>query len=238
MSKRKLLLISNSRKLGDEYLEHAEEVITNFLGKDRRRALFIPFAACNISYEQYTQTPAERFRNFGYDLQSIHELKNHKTACAEAEAIVVGGGNTFQLLKKLYDTELLGPIRKAVESGIPFIGWSAGATICCPTIKTTNDMPVVWPHTPDALDLVPFQINPHYTDELPMGFSGESRERRIGEFVALHQKVYVVGLRENTMLEVQGQSIRLLGELPAKVFLQDQSPAEYTSEDSLNFLLA
>lgn len=238
MSKKKLLLISNSRKFGYKYLEHVEGVLTNFLGENVRKVLFIPFAVINISYEKGTQMPAERFRSFGYDLTSIHETRDPKKSCAEAEAIVIGGGNTFQLLKKLYDTDLLDTIRDAVESGIPLIGWSAGATICCPTIKTTNDMPVVWPHALDALELVPFQINPHYTDDLPTGFSGESREKRIGEFVSLHKKVYVVGLRENTMLEVKGQSIRLLGELPAKVFLQGQSPAEYTSEDSLNFLLA
>ena len=238
MSKKRLLLISNSRKSGYRYLEHAENILPRFLGKEVKKALFIPFGGVNVSYEEYTQLPAERFRVFGYDLQSIHETPDPKKACLEAEAIVVGGGNTFHLLKKLYEADLLGVIREAVELGVPLIGWSAGSTVCCPTIQTTNDMPVVWPQALAALALVPFQINPHFTNALPEGFSGESREKRIEEFMSLHRNVYVVGLPENTILEVSSRSVRLHGEFPAKILLHGQAPVEYTSDDSLNFLLA
>ncbi len=237
MPEKKLLLISNSRKYGCQYLEHVEGAIKDFLNTQVKKALFIPFAGITISFENFAQMTAERFRSMGYDMESIHESSDPQRACAEAEAIVIGGGNTFQLLKKLQEADLISPIRQAVDSGTLLIGWSAGATICGLTIQTTNDMPVAWPKVPDALALVPFQINPHYTDEVPPGFSGESREKRIAEFISLHRKVYVVGLRENTMLEIRGQSVRLLGPHPTKVFFYGKPPEEYTSAQSLDFLM-
>jgi len=236
MSKKQLLLISNSRQAGYPYLGHASTPIKEFLGKKVKEVLFVPFAGVVISYDNYSMMARKAFEELGYQLVSMHEVSDPVEAVSKAQAIVIGGGNTFHLLKQLYDSDLLKSIRDAVESGVHYVGWSAGANVAGPTIKTTNDMPVVWPPSLDALSLVPFQINPHYHDDVHPGFTGETREERITEYTFLHKNSYVVGLREGTMLEVQGSSTRLIGEKPARIFVHGKPPAEYNAQDSLDFL--
>ncbi len=158
-------------------------------------------------------------------------------AVQSAEAIAIGGGNTFHLLRELYETGLIESIKARVEAGVPYIGWSAGSNVACPTIRTTNDMPIVEPQSFSALNLVPFQINPHYTDEQLTNHSGETREQRLAEFLKANTGATVVGLREGSILRIEGERIKLLGEKTARVFKSGEEAKEYKPADSLEFLL-
>ena len=178
---RRLLLISSSRTHSTGYLDHCAAEIGDFLGPVGR-VLFVPFALRD--HAGYAATARERFAAMGYRLDSLHEAGDDPAAAAravaEAEAMFIGGGNTFRLLKTLYDLELLAPIRRRVEAGMPYLGASAGSNVACVTIRTTNDMPIVEPPSFDALDLVPFNLNPHYLDPDPGStHRGETREERI-----------------------------------------------------------
>ena len=237
MSQKRLLLLSNSKNYGGGYLEHAGIAIKDFLGEQIRTVLFVPFAGVRISFDEFTVMVRERFQEMGYELNSVHETGNPHDAVKSAEAIVVGGGNTFHQLSCLYETDLLETIRARANDGTPYIGWSAGSNVACPTIKTTNDMPVVEPRSFDALGLVPFQINPHYTDAHPPGHSGETRAERIAEFIQVNPNVSVVGLREGSMLRIEGSTIKLLGDKDARIFQKGKEPADYNTEASLHFLL-
>jgi len=188
-----LLLISSSNVHGYGYLDHAEPEIRSVLG-GRRRVAFVPFALKD--HAGYTARVAERLDRMGVDAFQVGNADDLR----QAEAIFIGGGNTFRLLKALYDRDLLQIIRERVRAGVPYIGSSAGTNVAAPTIKTTNDMPIVEPPSFDALGLVPFQINPHYLDPDPGStHKGESREERIREFLE-ENDTPVVGLREGTML--------------------------------------
>jgi dipeptidase E len=174
----------------------------------------------------------------GYEVDSVHRAIDPKAAVMKAEAIAVGGGNTFHLLDGLYRNELIEAIRARVRGGTPYIGWSAGSNVACPTIKTTNDMPIVEPPSFSALGLVPFQINPHYLDAHPEGHQGETREERILEFIEANPGVHVIGLREGSILRVEGVDIKLLGSKTARVFIKGREAKEYGPDDPLQSLLA
>lgn len=234
---RRLLLLSNSRNAGQGYLDHALAPIRSFLGASRKRVLFIPYAGVRLSYDDYAANVRERFEAMGYALDSIHEAANPARAVDEAGVLVVGGGNTFHLLFALAERGLIEHIRARVLAGLPYVGWSAGSNIACPTIRTTNDMPIVEPPSFEALGLVPFQINPHYTDLHPPGHQGETRAERIEEFCTVNPSVPVVGLPEGTMLRVEGNRLTLLGSLPAYVFRHGFAPTEYAPGDGLQFLI-
>ncbi|HKR00859.1 MAG TPA: dipeptidase PepE, partial [Pyrinomonadaceae bacterium] len=163
MSRKRLLLLSNSMNYGQEFLEHAEGDIRDFLGDGVKRVLFVPFAGVTRTYDQYAAAVGEKFKEIGYELVPVHKAADAAEAIRSAEAVAVGGGNTFHLLRGLYESGLIESIRERVEAGLPYIGWSAGSNVACPTIRTTNDMPIVEPPSFNALNLVPFQINPHYT---------------------------------------------------------------------------
>jgi dipeptidase E len=156
----------------------------------------------------------------------VHDAADPVGAIAGAEAIVVSGGNTFALLAALYDRGLLDAMRRRVRAGAPYIGWSAGANLACPTIRTTNDMPIVQPPSFAALGLVPFQINPHFTDALIPNHGGETRSERLEEFLVANPEATVVGLREGTMLRVEGDTVMLVGDKPARVFRSGREPEE------------
>jgi len=155
----------------------------------------------------------------------------------EAQAIAVGGGNTFHLLSHIYSNALLDVISERVNEGLPYMGWSAGSNLACPTIKTTNDMPIVQPPSFEAVGAVPFQINPHYLDAHPAGHGGETREDRIREFIEVNRDMYVAGLREGSTLRVEGNDMELLGDKPLRVFRFGHDPAEIEPVDDVNFLL-
>jgi dipeptidase E len=233
----RLLLISNSTNQGEAYLDYPKNNIKEFLGHRPVKALFIPYAAITFSFDTYEEKVSERFREIGHDIVSIHHFNDPVTAVKEASAIVVGGGNTWKLLKMIRDNNLIDIVQQKVHSGIPYIGWSAGSNVACPTIRTTNDMPVVEPDSFRAFNLIPFQINPHYLDANPAGHAGETREQRIEEFIETNPGVFVAGLREGTMLVRKNEKINLFGPRKIRVFKKGFAPAELGNSDDLSFLL-
>lgn len=233
----KLLLISNSTNAGEGYLEHAEKSIRTFLKPEVKRILFVPYAGVSISWDDYSGKVRERFRELGFETESVHRHTHPVQSVQQAECIVVGGGNTFNLLDQVQRNGLLPAIREKVREGTPYIGWSAGSNLCCPSIKTTNDMPVVEPRSFDALDLVPFQINPHYLDANPEGHAGETREMRILEFLEMNREIYIVGLREGTMLQYISGELELTGPRSARIFHYQKETLEVQPGEKLDFLL-
>jgi dipeptidase E len=211
----RLLLLSNSTNYGGTFLGHAGEALRAFLGSDSGEALFVPYAAVRFPLDEFAAKVADRFAEFGWRIRPIHHERDPRAAVAAAQAIVVGGGNTFQLLDRLQREGLIRPIRSRVRAGAAYIGWSAGANIACPTIRTTNDMPILEPASFEALGLVQFQINPHYTAERIPHHGGETRVERLLEFVTANPGMRVIGLPEGTMLQVEDCGMQLLGERAA-----------------------
>ncbi len=232
----KLLLISNSTNSGEAYLDYPKYDIKDFLGPQIKKILFIPYAGVTFSFDDYEKKVQERFDEIGYIVDSIHLHPDPVKAVKEAEAIVVGGGNTWQLTRMMHDQKLIDPIREKVLKGTPYVGWSAGSNMACPTIKTTNDMPITDPHGLHALNLIPFQINPHYLDANPDGHAGETREQRIEEFLEVNQDTTVMGLREGTMLLVRNTNIELIGPRPARIFNFGKEALEFNPGEDLSFL--
>ena len=221
--KKRLLLISNSTQHGRGYLEHAEEELRDLL-RGVKRVLFVPYAL--LDRDGYAETARAKFSQMGFELESIHRVPDPRKAVETAEAIFIGGGNTFRLLKTLYEYGLLEPIRLRVEGGRPYIGSSAGSVVACPTIKTTNDMPIVEPPSLTALALVPFQINAHYVDPDPNStHMGETREVRLREFHE-ENETPVIGIREGSMLRVENGATTLKGTTGAKIFRRGEQPVE------------
>ena len=177
MTNRRLLLLSNGSELiGDNPSELFHSALKDFLGAGVRRVLFVPFAAVISPEDGYRDKVRRHFGPMGYEVESLHEAADARAAVERADAIAVGGGNTFKLLRGLYEAGVVELVRERVLGGaLPYVGWSAGSNVACPTIRTTNDMPIVEPPTFDALGLVPFQLNPHYTDYHPPGHMGETR---------------------------------------------------------------
>ena len=233
----KLLLLSNSTNPGESYLDWSKAAIKSFLGEKSIEVLFIPYAAVTFSYDEYETKVETVFAELGHHVTGIHHFSNPVEAIEKAEAVAVGGGNTWRLVQQLHLNELMEPMRKKVLSGSPYIGWSAGSNVACPTLRTTNDMPVIDPIGFDTLNLIPFQINPHYLDVHPEGFGGETREMRINEFIEINPDVYVVGLREATGLKLENNKLELFGKGTARIFKKGETPGELENSDDLSFLL-
>ncbi|WP_346856346.1 dipeptidase PepE [uncultured Draconibacterium sp.] len=233
----KLLLISNSTMPGEPYLDYPKNEIKKFLGEKPLTAVFIPYAAVTFSFDTYTERVEERFSEIGHHVVGLHTFDNPVKAVEQAEAIVVGGGNTWQLVRMLHEQKLLNPIREKSFNGTPYIGWSAGSNVACPTLRTTNDMPIIDPLGFDCAGLIPFQINPHYLDANPEGHGGETRQQRIEEFLAINPNCYVAGLREGTMFKVEDGQIELIGERSCRIFKKGQQPIELFAGDDFSFLL-
>jgi dipeptidase E len=228
---RRVLLISSSTIHGSGYLDHAEGEIRDFLG-GVRRVLFVPYAILDM--DGYAAKVQARFRDLGHEVESIHTLRDPRQAVKEAEALFVGGGNTWRLLDELYTHDLLEPIRWRTDEGMPYVGSSAGSNVAAPTIKTTNDMPILEPPSFEALGLVTFQINPHYLDPDPAStHMGETREERIQQFLE-ENPTPVVGLREGSIARVEGGSTSLRGVAPARIFRRGHAPAEVQPGSSLD----
>ena len=231
---KRILLISNYTLYGSGYLYHSETEILSFLG-DVKRVLFVPFAL--YDRDKYAATAQQRFAKMGYELSSIHTAANPKQAIADTDAVFTGGGNTFRLLKALYDYDLLRSIRERVNAGMPYIGSSAGSNVAGPTIRTTNDMPIVQPASFDALGLVSFQINPHYLDSDPNSkHMGETREERILQFLE-ENDTPVVGLREGAMLLIENGETILRGSTGARIFRKGLEPVETLPGAHINAFL-
>ena len=231
-----LILASTSTLHGQDYLEYILPTLKEHF-KGCTEILFIPYARPGgISHDDYTALAAMAFRKIGLALKGIHEFDNAADAVAGAEGIFTGGGNTFLLVEQLYYHNLLTPLKNAIEKGTPYLGTSAGTNIGGLTMKTTNDMPIVYPPSFKTLGFVPFNINPHYLDPDPNStHKGETRETRIKEFHQFNTPP-VVGLREGSWLDVKGKNIVLKGKLPARIFEAGQEPYEVEPETLLNDL--
>jgi len=243
--KKRLLLISNSTNYNEEYLAWPRNQISDFLNPTGvKRVLFIPYAGVGLSeesiensYNVYEEKVARVFKELGYELYSIHNEKDPVKAVNEAESIAVGGGNTFHLVYMMHKTGIMNAIREKALKGTPYMGWSAGSNVACPSLKTSNDMPIIEPASFNCLNLIPFQINPHYLDANPEGHGGETRQQRIEEFLVVNKDMIVAGLREATSLLVVGNSIKLIGKRPLRVFQFNQEPKEFNPGEDINFLL-
>ncbi len=240
----KLLLISNSTMAGEEYLGWPQKYISDFLHHhNAKKVCFIPYAGVSLSkksledsYGIYTQKVAEVFNTLGYELESVHQADDPVKMVREAEAIAVGGGNTFHLVAALYDMGLMEAIREKVVAGTPYMGWSAGSNVACPTLMTTNDMPIVEPRSFKTLNLIPFQINPHYLDANPSGHGGETRQQRIEEFLVINPEMKVAGLREGCLLQMEGDVMQLIGDKSLRFFQYGKNPVELAPGTDLNLL--
>ena len=230
----RVLLISSSNVHGTGYLDHAEPEIRDFLGATRR-VLFFPWALRDL--DGYAAKVRERLGRMDFDVDSAHEAPDPVRAVEDADAVFVGGGNTFRLLKKMYELDLLVPMRRRVWEGMPYIGSSAGSNVAGETIRSTNDMPVVEPPSLSALGLVPFCLNPHYLDPDPAStHKGETREERIAQFHEENEQP-VVGLREGSILRVEGRTASLRGIARMRLFRRGQPPEEFEPGARLDFLL-
>lgn len=235
MTKARLLLLSNSRNAGSGYLEHARSAISDFLGPKVKTIAFIPYAAVRFSYDDYEAMVAGAIE--GYEVSSIHRNADPVDSIHSADAIAVGGGNTFHLVHLLYESGLIQLIRERVADGVPFMGWSAGSNIACPTLRTTNDMPIIEPPSFRTLELIPFQINPHYLDAHPDGHMGETREERLLEYLEVNPAMPVVGLREGSWLRREGERLDLFGERTMRLMRQGRPAEEIEPGSDLSFLL-
>ena len=193
-------------------MAHAGDWITDFCAREIKEILFIPYAGVTLDWDAYTEKVEGFFSTLGLTIKSIHQKPDPVKAVQNAQMIAVGGGNTFQLLNLLYQHKLMDPIVEAVKAGTPIIGWSAGSNIAGPSIRTTNDMPIVEPPSFDALNLLDFQINPHYTEAALANHGGETRAERLAEFLELNPGLKVLALPEGTALLWQDDGLKLLGE--------------------------
>ncbi len=232
----KLLLISNSTNAGEEYLRYPLPEIGRFLAGIHEIA-FVPYAAVTFSYAEYERKVQARFAELGIRVRSVHRTKDPAAMIRTAEAICVGGGNTFALARKMQQQGLMQAILRRIKAGTPYVGWSAGSNVCCPTISTTNDMPIVEPESFHAIGAVKFQINPHYLDANPAGHAGETREQRILEFIEANPRRWVAGLREGSMLRLEGERLELIGNRPMRLFRKGVETFEVQPGDDLSFLL-
>ena len=231
-----IIIASTSTTHNSAYLEYILDDL-KVLFKNANTILFIPYARpSGISHNDYTKIVSKAFGKLDIKVKGIHEFENPKEAIKNTEGIFVGGGNTFVLVNQLYKHKLINTLKEAVQNGTPYLGTSAGSNICGLTIKTTNDMPIVYPPNFNALGLVPFNINPHYLDpNINSKHMGETRETRIKEFHNYNTQP-VIGLREGSWLHVNSDSIILKGELTARVFEYNKAPYEVESGSELNQL--
>jgi dipeptidase E len=226
----RILLISSSTVYGRGYLDHVEEQIKSFLGS-ARNVLFFPFAL--FDRDAYAAATKARFAAMGYSIETAHATPDPHKAIEQTDAIFIGGGNTFRLLKALQDLDLLDPIRRKVKGGAPYIGSSAGSNVAGPTIKTTKDMPIVQPRSFDSLGLVPFQISPHFQDPDPNSrHMGETQEERILQFLEENQTP-VVGIREEAWLVCENGAVTLKGKNGARIFRSGEAPVEAKPSDNI-----
>lgn len=233
---RDLLLLSTSTVHGSRFLEYAETDIRTFFS-ECATVLFVPFARPGgVTHDGYTELVRTRFREMGLDLVGLHEYADSVAAVNDAEGVFVGGGNTFVLLRALHEAELLEPLRARALAGMPYMGSSAGSNLAGLTIGTTNDMPIVEPASFRALELVPFNINPHYLDPDPGStHMGETRETRIGEFHHFNSQA-VLGLREGAMLRAEGNAARVMGSGGGRLFACQSDPVEIEPDSDVSFL--
>ncbi|GAA4857303.1 dipeptidase PepE [Saccharopolyspora rosea] len=229
-----LLLLSSSTKHGTGFLEHALDAVAELLG-DRKRLLFVPYA--KRDHDGYVETVQAAVRPLGVTVEGIHRADDPVAAVRDAEAVFIGGGNSFRLLATLHRLGLLGALRDAVTGGTRYMGASAGTNMACPSLRTSNDMPIVQPASFEAIGLVPFQINPHYQDADPNStHMGETREQRLAEFLE-DNDVPVLGIREGSWLRVRGERADIGGTTGARLFTRGADAREISAGTDVTFLL-
>lgn len=233
---KKALIASTSTVFGGTFLDYLLPTLKEHFASVSN-LVFIPFARPGgISHDEYTEKVKPFFKQLNIEVKGIHQFENPIEAIQNAEAIFTGGGNTFVLVDMLYKYNILDAIQKAVESGTPYLGTSAGSNICGLTMCTTNDMPIVYPPSFRTLGLVSFNLNPHYLDPIEGSqHMGETRETRIKEFHQYNPQS-VLGLREGSWLEVLGNKITLKGDLPARLFQKGKEPIEIETGTDLSNL--
>lgn len=227
---RKMIIASTSTVYGSDYLAYLFPELRIFL-KNVKTVLFIPYARpSGISYDEYTRIVKNAFAKISKDVVGIHQFENPKQAIQQAEAIFIGGGNTFELINQLYKNEVLFTLKTAIDDGTPYIGTSAGGNICGVSMMNTNDMPIVYPPSFFTLGCLPFNINAHYVDPISNStHMGETRETRIKEFHVFND-IPVLGMREGSWLKVEGSTIKLKGNFTARWFQAGKVPVEIESE--------
>ena len=233
---KKLIVASTSTIHGSGYLDYLLDKLTLFF-QFTETILFIPYARpSGLSHYAYTEIVQKAFKKIDKNIVGIHQFENPKKALLEAKGIFVGGGNSFVLLDELYKNDVFDTLKSVIQSGIPYLGTSAGSNICGKTIGTSNDMPIVHPPSFDALSIIPFNINPHYLDPNPKSkHMGETRETRIKEFHFFNSQS-VVGIREGSFLEVSGERITLKGPLKARIFEHNKEAYEVQPGTDLSLL--
>ncbi len=240
MHTNRILVFSSSRTGNGGYLEMALPPIKNFLGIRALTIAFIPFASVDNDYEAYAALVRTAMSSLPYKIIAV-QPEDAKATIEKVDVIMVGGGNTFKLLHDIYAFQLLDIIRDKVNKGTPYIGWSAGANITGPGIGTTNDMPVIAPKSFNALGLLPFQINPHYTNVKPAGHNGETRDQRLEEFMKMNPGLPIVALPEGTALQLEGNQLNFIGEKGAVLFYWDENDHAFKRDilpgEDLSFLL-
>jgi dipeptidase E len=234
---RRLLLFSTSTVHGTGYMEYALPALDAFLGAERE-ILFIPWARPGgVSHERYTEAFSDALKGIGGEVRGLHEAEDPVAAIAAAKSVYTGGGNTFVLLRAMYESGIVRELRRRVLEGMPYMGSSAGANVAGRSIGTTNDMPIVYPPSFDALGLVPFNINPHYLDADPSSrHMGETRETRIREFHVFNRQA-VVGLREGAWVEIDGETATLHGETGGVLFTRGAEASELMPRHDLSALM-
>ncbi len=215
---KRMLLMSSSRKGSMGYLEHAGDQFNAILQGKIKKVVLIPYASVVSGFDALEAKVKPAYEKLGVEVTSIHHFDNAAKAVEQAEALAVAGGNTFALLRRIYDNKLIDVVRERVNGGMPYMGWSAGSNVAGPTIRTTNDMPIVQPPSFDAFNLVPFQLNPHFIPGKPVGHNGESREERLEEFLVYNKGENVVAIREGSALLVEGDKATLMGEFDGLIF--------------------
>jgi dipeptidase E len=237
----RILAFSSSKAGNGGYLEAAAPVIKDFLGDRVLNIAFIPFASVDNDYDEYTSMVKKALQDLPFRIDTVLP-GNAKEVIERADVIMAGGGNTFKLLHDIYEFKLLDIIRDKAGNSTPYIGWSAGSNIICPTIGTTNDMPVIEPKSFNALGLLPFQVNPHYTNTKPEGHNGESRDQRLEEFIKLNPGVPIVALPEGTALKLENGMLKFIGQMPGFLFYSEGDNTEMVRKginvnDDISFLL-
>lgn len=228
-----LLLLSSSKVGNSGYLEGAKPLLSTFFANSHN-IIFVPYAGVSINWDEYTDKVTSALPELS--ISGMHQHHNPREAIRGADGVLVGGGNTFQLLKMLYEQDLIPVIREKVSQGTRYSGWSAGANIAGNSIRTTNDMPIVFPPSFHALQLVPFQLNPHYTEYQPPGHNGETREDRLREFMIVEPDMPIVGIPEGTALVRENERLSILG-TPGAYLFANQQKTVYKHQDDLSFLL-